>query len=399
MNKNESSKIRIVYYDEGAHGWTQVGGSQLARLDLMQRLDPEYFSPLLLTSQDKELAAAARDKDIQVEVTPILDNNYFRFSREKLLQSPSHLLKTIKQAFLGGKRLAGKLKQFNAQIVHPNDNLSRTITLCSQMWYKVPSVMHIDGEWNKGFADVIMRNLFYYRFDSLIAVSGRVAEIVDGKGDETQKISLINTGRDYSKFRDADIYKIRNELDIDYNSFIIATIGKLIDHKGQYLALQALAECKRKKILSNFIYLLVGDGPDKTELWDYAKELGISDQVCFTGVRTDVPDIMAAVDCVLQPSLTEAFPLVLVESLMAARYVISTDVGGASEILDNGRYGTLVPAGDTHAIVDAVKELLEMDPEYRERIIKEGQKRAVENYSIENAVKKTEQLYYSLIGK
>jgi len=399
MTENKSSKIRIVFYDEGAQGKTQLGGGQLARLDLMQRLDPNHFTPILLTSQDKELADAARERNIQVQVTQILNNNYFRFQREKLFTKPSYLFNTLKQGVQSGKRLALILKHIDADILHPNENLSRTIALFTGLWHKIPSVTHIEGEWNKGLTDAILRNLFYYGFDYLIAVSKRVAEIVDGKGNKTSKISVINEGIDYSRYRDIDKKEIRNDLNISYNSLVIATIGKLIDYKGQHIALQALAECKKENILYNFDYIIVGDGPDKSKLANLAAKLGLKEHVHFLGQRTDVPDTMAGADCILQPSLTEAFPLVQVESLMAGRYVIASDVGGASEILDGGKYGTLIPPGDTNAITNAIKELLEMNPEYKQRIIKEGQKRAIENYSIENAVKKTEQVYYALIEK
>jgi len=396
MKEKNLSTIRIVFYDEGAQGTSQLGGGQLARLDLMKRLDPKIFTPILFTSQENELAFAARKKNIQVQVAPILDDNFHRFPREKLFKNPFLFLKTVTQVLKASRRLVMIIKQLNADIIHPNENLSRTITVFSQFWYKIPSITHIDGEWNKGLTDIILRKLFYYRFNYLIAVSKRVKKIVDI--NKSKKVSLINTGRDHLKYQKTNTINtnIRNELNIDSQTLVIATVGKLTKIKGQHIALQALAKSKQTYILSDFVYILVGDGPDKSKLSNLVKKLGLEQQVYFLGQRTDVPNIMSGVDCMIQPSLTEAFPLVLVESLMAECYIIASDVGGAAEILNNGKYGALINPGDLWPIIKAIKTFLEMDPEMKAKIIKEGQKHAIENYSIEKSVKKTEQLYLSL---
>jgi glycosyltransferase involved in cell wall biosynthesis len=85
--------------------------------------------------------------------------------------------------------------------------------------------------------------------------------------------------------------------------------------------------------------------------------LGIADRVVFAGFRSDVPDCLAAMDVVVHPSETEAFCQAIVEAMAAGKPVVATDVAAASEVIENGTTGLLIPPRDPEAIVHAVMTL------------------------------------------
>jgi glycosyltransferase involved in cell wall biosynthesis len=102
---------------------------------------------------------------------------------------------------------------------------------------------------------------------------------------------------------------------------------------------------------------LAGDGPSRPALEAQAAELGITGSVEFLGVRSDVPALLAGSSLlVLASYAVECFPYAVLEAMAAGRGVVSTDVGGLPELVDDGVTGRLVPPRDTTALADAIVE-------------------------------------------
>ncbi len=105
--------------------------------------------------------------------------------------------------------------------------------------------------------------------------------------------------------------------------------------------------------------LLVGEGPLRGDLEREAAKLGVSDRCIFTGLRNDIPDLFQAMDVFVMPSLSEGFPMVLLEAMGMERPVAATAVSGNPELIEHGRTGLLISPSDPPAIVEAVAWLLE----------------------------------------
>lgn len=139
---------------------------------------------------------------------------------------------------------------------------------------------------------------------------------------------------------------------------LVGVFSRLAAWKGQHILLEALAE------LSDVNAIIVGDALFGEQ--DYAArlkvmvaDLGLTGRVHFLGHRGDVPKLMQAVDAMIHPSIDpEPFGRTLVEAMLAGVPVIATDAGAAPDILERGRAGTLVPPGDAHALVGAIKSVL-----------------------------------------
>lgn len=395
--KKAKSRIKIVFYDEGAQGSTQLGGGQLARLELMQNLNQEKFQPILLTSQEGELTKAARAKGIEGKVYPINTSNFQRFKRKSILRNPLSLFKMIFQSIGAAFRLAKVLKRLQPDILHPNENLSRLVTLLSSPLYRVPKVMHIDNEWDKGLIDSIMARVFTMGFDRMIAVSSRVQDIALRYANNQDKIIKINPGFKLNRFVGLNSSYVRRVVDASKGEMLLATIGKLIEFKGQAFTMECLSELK--PMLPPFRYLLIGDGPDRELLKSHAKKMGLENEVTFLGQRDDVPELIAGLDLLVQPSQTESFGLTLVEGLLAGTLVVASNAGGAKEILENGNLGWITPARNKQQLKIAIKEALHLPFEEKQALVKKGRSSAAERFSMEQSVQKTEQVYFSLLKR
>ena len=98
------------------------------------------------------------------------------------------------------------------------------------------------------------------------------------------------------------------------------------------------------------LLLLVGDGDDRERLEQLAHELGVARSCLFLGYQEDVAPWYAISDAVVLTSASEGTPVTIIEALAAGRPVVATDVGGVSDVVDEGETGFLVPPGDTEAL-------------------------------------------------
>lgn len=117
--------------------------------------------------------------------------------------------------------------------------------------------------------------------------------------------------------------KMRQKLAMAEDAFVIGHVGRFNAVKNHTFLLDVFTEVKRHN--ENAVLLLVGDGDLRAEMEQKAATLGISDHVIFTGVRSDVPDLMQAMDCFVFPSLYEGLPVTLVEAQAAGLPCIVSD--------------------------------------------------------------------------
>jgi glycosyltransferase involved in cell wall biosynthesis len=145
-------------------------------------------------------------------------------------------------------------------------------------------------------------------------------------------------------------------------------------------------------------FVLAGDGRLSEELRAYAAELGLAEDVFFTGRCERVGDLLSVSDVCVLSSTAEGFSNSILEYMAASRPVVATDVGGAREAIEEGETGFVVASGDDEAMAARVTDLLR-DPE-RARLMGERGRRVVEErFSCEAQLSHTEALYESILEK
>ena len=112
----------------------------------------------------------------------------------------------------------------------------------------------------------------------------------------------------------------------------------------------------------------------------------MADRIHFAGFRSDVPDLMAACDIVAHSSTApEPFGRVIVEGMLSSKPVVATNAGGASELIENGETGVLVPPNDATAMQGAFVEL-QQRAAYREQLAGAGRRSALERFSSDKMI-------------
>jgi glycosyltransferase involved in cell wall biosynthesis len=143
----------------------------------------------------------------------------------------------------------------------------------------------------------------------------------------------------------------------------LLAVGRLVAQKDYPTLLRALAICSRD---TDCRLVVIGDGEDGPALQTLAAELNVSSRVRFLGARSDPYPFMARADALVTSSKFEGFSGVIVEALALRLPVIATDCkSGPDEILDGGRYGTLVPVGDPDRLAQAMRALLRGETRFR----------------------------------
>ena len=175
----------------------------------------------------------------------------------------------------------------------------------------------------------------------------------------------------------------------------LGTFARLHPEKGHCFLAEALRNLRHEGIRAT--WLLAGDGPARETLGRLAREMGIDDRVRMLGWRTDVLDLMAASDIVVQPTLHEAFSQVMVEAMALGRPLVISDVSGVRDVVQDGETGLVVPPGRSEALAAAIRRLA--TPEEAERLGKNASRVVREKLDIRAIAPRLEALYVSVAGR
>lgn len=150
---------------------------------------------------------------------------------------------------------------------------------------------------------------------------------------------------------------------------VIGCIARLSPQKGLDQMLRALAG------LPDVTLVLVGGGEELQSLQQLAQTLEIDSRVVFMGWQDNAEEFLAGFDVFVLPSNNEAFPLTLVEAMLARVPIVATNVGSVSEAIEHGVTGELLPDNEPNAIASAVQRLL-ADPDYCQTLTENAYERA-----------------------
>jgi glycosyltransferase involved in cell wall biosynthesis len=206
-----------------------------------------------------------------------------------------------------------------------------------------------------------------------------------------EKFTVIHSGVDLSRFSGAagDISKIRQEMNLPEDAFVVGTTGRLTAVKGHIHLLRAAASILKQR--KDIIFLLLGDGELHDDLRNYAEREVIVRNVRFLGWRSDVASALSAFDVFVFPSLNEGMGKAIVEAMAMGKPVIASDVGGIPDLIVHGENGLLVSPADSEALANAILDLYE-NPDKR-KIMGEAGRLIVAKYSVDAMLRKIEELY------
>lgn len=375
--QKRDGKIRILYL----HPTLGIGGAEELRLTILKYIDRQKYDIRLCCLVEKG------------EIAKEIENLGFRVD----LIGTSERLFDIRTFF----SLLRYLKRNKFDIVQTSLPAPNLFGRLAALFTKVPYIIieeHSYYERYNPYLGFLFRtiNKILSRYTyKIIACSDAVMQTIvkEEKISEDTFLAIHNV-IDTKKFIiDYSKKEARIKLGLNPDMPVIGFIASLAPRKGHLYLLQAM-----RIILHSYpetILFIIGDGPLKRELEISREQNQLHNSVKFLGFRRDTPLLLKAMDIFVSPAIKEAFGINLIEAMFMSLPCIATKVGGIPEVVIDGETGILVPSADSKALANAIKELLDK-PELAKRYGKAGNRRVLENFTVDKYIRKLENLYDEL---
>ena len=226
------------------------------------------------------------------------------------------------------------------------------------------------------------------------ACAKHVAETI---GVLQEKFNVIYNGLEIEKFNQPDKRsKLFASFNIPSDAKIVTTVGRLMPPKNYPMFIETARMAGEHKLPLHFI--IVGTGSLRNELEAMVRRLNIEKFVHFTGIRTDIPEILASSDIFLFTTMSEGFPNAILEAMAANLPVITTNFGSAGELIENGVNGTIIPINDVNAALAALKSYLD-NPSKARSFAATARAFVEQRFSMQVMVNNTLQFYHNIISE
>lgn len=228
--------------------------------------------------------------------------------------------------------------------------------------------------------------------DRYLAVSHGIAnELVGTLGWPREKIDVVYNAVDLARVEVEAPPGLREELGGSEGRPLVLTPARLDAQKGHRFLFEAIQQVPE----ANF--LLAGEGPERAQLEALAAQLGIVDRVRFLGRREDVPQLLAACDVFVLPSLYEGSSLAVLEAMAAGIPIVSSAIGGTDELIEDGRSGLLVAPEDVAGLATALRRVID-GPGLRESLSARARERVEAGLTREQMATRVCGVYRELLG-
>jgi glycosyltransferase involved in cell wall biosynthesis len=233
--------------------------------------------------------------------------------------------------------------------------------------------------------------------DAVVANSAAAAALaIETQGVSPDRMHIIRNGVIVpDRATPADRAARRAELGASDGDVLVGCVANYRDVKGLDRVVAAVARLIREGLPLRLE--LVGEGDTRPQLERQIRDLGMVDRICLHGGVLDVEPLYGAFDIVVQGSLREGLPNVLLEAGAAGCAIVATSAGGSAEIVIDGRTGLLVPVADDDALVIALR-CVATDPALRERLGAAARAHIETAFGMDRFVAEFASLYETLVA-
>ena len=297
-------------------------------------------------------------------------------------------------------RLLKILREWKPDIVHSHMVHANLLARITRIFYKVPVLVSTAHNIDEGGR---LREIAYRLTDSLADITTNVSRAAVERyirvgAAPKGKIIFMPNGVDTLRFRpDQTLRKtLRDNLRVN-GKFVWLAVGRFEAAKDYPNMLQAFKTVAEK--IQNTVLLLAGQGALLDDIKKLAVDLDLIEKVRFLGVRRDVPELMNAADAFVMSSAWEGMPMVLLEAAACGLPIVTTDVGGNSEVVLHDKSGYVVPPRNPEALAAAMVKVMNLPELERKAMGQAGRSYIEANYSLERVVDQWESLYKELLHK
>ena len=327
----------------------QISGAEMVLLDVVQ-LWPTASAFLF---EDGPLRQALADKQLDVTVA------HWGGGLAKVRRNSS----ILRIASVVGRLFAVALELGRAarhhDLLYANSQKAFVLSAIVTTFVRRPLVWHLHDIISAAHFGAVQRRvqigLANRRAAKVIVPSLAAADAFIAEGGRADLVEVVANGLDVTPERTPPA-ELRRQLGLP-DGTLVGVFSRLAPWKGQHVVLQALAKVPGVNCIIAGDALF-GEQAYADKLACMVRDLGLAGRVHFLGQRNDVARLMRAADIMVHPSIDpEPFGRTLVEAMLSGVPVIATDAGAASDILESGRAGTLVPPGDADALAGAITRI------------------------------------------
>lgn len=366
----------------------ELGGAQKQLLELIRNLDKEKFRPFLFTASDGLLVLEAEEiYGLTIE-------------KSRSLERPINPWKDL----LACLEMYSYIKRNYISIVHTHSSKAGILGRVAARLAGAKIVLHTVHGWPfHDYQSAISRKAFIGleklagKFsDRIIVVSRHDLEkgITSGIAG-AQKYQLIRYGIDFAEFKRRSV-GFKDEFGIAPDEAVVTNISCFKPQKSclDFVKLVALVS----KLNAKTKFILVGDGPMRSDIEKLKNKLVLGGRLILTGWRRDIPEILSITDCLVSTSFWEGLPIVVLEAMVCGCPVVVTDTGGVREVVSDGETGFFVPCGDMEQMSLKVASLLQ-DEGLKRKINQRAKDSLGDDFSLSRMLKSHQELYENLIFK
>ncbi len=214
-------------------------------------------------------------------------------------------------------------------------------------------------------------------------------------GVPASRIRVVPNGVDLSAYNGAPAgaQAVRRDLGVAADAVLIGTLGRISPEKNLELFVETAAALAREA--PGLRFAVIGDGPHRRAVEESVRGAALADRLVLTGARSDVPQVLAALDIFVMTSDTEGLPNAVMEAMAAGLPVVATRVGGTPELVVEGETGRLVPPGRSAPLLEALRDLV-ADRAMRRRMGEAGRARIAAEFTLQRMVAGTRAVYDAL---
>lgn len=249
-------------------------------------------------------------------------------------------------------------------------------------------------QWKAGYQFAIDRRLMRYT-DRVVVNTSATRDFCVEHGLPAERFEVIPNGIPPARPSRFTRSELLAELGLPEDALLVGTVGRLWPQKGIKDLIWAF-------VITNTItpgakLLVIGDGPQRSLLEQFVRDLKAEEYVLMLGHRDDVPDLMPHLDVYWAGSEYEGMPNAVMEAMAAGVPVVASDIPGHRDLVVPGETGMLYPRGDRASICRETDKLL-ADAALRRQLGEAAQQRMLEEFSVERMVERHVELYRQVLS-
>lgn len=357
-------------------GQLTYGGAERQLYELVRRIDPNSFQRFVYCLSERTVPFGDMIRESGAELRILHRRRHFDIARMREL---AYLLRRDRIDILHSFLFKDNGYAWSANLLAGVPHLVTSARNCKEIGFL------------RGWV-----NRLAFRASDVVICNGEAVRsfTVRHFNAPIQKSVVIYNGIDLDRFLTSTVPATCEGLDLKPEYRLVITVARLVPQKDVGLFIEAAKLLDHE--YAGVRFLVVGDGPCRSDLMRCASENGLDGKISFLGERDDIPQLLATADVFWLTSKWEGLPNVLLEAMACGKPVIARDVGACRELINNSETGFLVSGRDAKKFAHYTLGLL-TNPAYARRMGLAGRRLVKEKFSVARMSEATETLYRSLL--